>query len=513
MSQYQRVKSIIHSLTAAEAKNFEKQLGKRSSNLRLLYKRIRADQSVTKIAIMEGGSDVKNRMKWNELIARLEWTLLEYLSNWDVIQLSGYHKRAKTYFVQVKSLLHYDMLQYRGLRFDSVEKLTSIQKRLESIESFELLYFILRRKHRVVAQYGTKAEIRKGEKAIHELELVTNLVAQCEILRNRFHDASLKSISNMKLISEIESVIDRILELKNMNRYLTLKRYLEFFRGTYSFYRHDFTSAMISFYNTYRINKEREELYLASFNATSLANMALCLVSLGRVESAKIVINKFLDDLRLPQDQAIGYYLLAKLNYQYEQGGIGNFVRNKLVELLEHRYINEALRMKANILLCMDGMKFGLDNYPLVNKVLAYNYSKLKLDDEIAIRILQIQLYLQYYPNSPKLDNAIESLRKKVARSGDQTFNGYRWRTISSLLSLLSKRGYDYKVLLKSRLNEFQALSNNKESKWIGASLEFLPFEHWFKCMAEGKPYTHPPYLKEKKVVDYTKAGARVSLR
>ncbi|MBK7910606.1 hypothetical protein [Candidatus Pollutiaquabacter sp.] len=513
MSQYQRVKSIIHSLTSAEAKYFEKQLGKKDSNIRLLYKRIRSDHSVSKMALLEGGADVRNRMKLNELIARLEWTLLEYLSDWDVIQLSGYHKRAKTYFVQVKSLLHYDMLQYRGLRFDSVEKLTSIQKRLESIESFELLYFILRRKHRVVSQYGTKAEIRRGEKAIQELELVTNLVTQCEILRNRFHDASLKSISNLKLIKEIESVIERIQGLKNMNRYLALKRYLEFFRGIYSFYRHDFAGAMVSFYNTYRINKEREELYLTSFNSTSLANMALCLVSLGRVESARIVINKFLDDLRLPQDQAIGYFLLAKLSYQYEQGGIENFVRGKLIELLEHRYINEALRMKANILLCMDGIKSGLDYYPLVNKVLAYNYRKLKLDDEIAIRILQIQLYLQYYPNSHRIDNAIENLRKKVARSIGQTFNEPRWRTISSLLSLLSKRGYDYKIILKSRQSEFQALSLNKETKWIGTSLEFLPFEHWFKCMAEGKPYTHPPYLKEKKVVDYTKADARVSLR
>ena len=136
-------------------------------------------------------------------------------------------------------------------------------------------------------------------------------------------------------------------------------------------------------------------------------------------------------------------------------------------------------------------------------------------EDYFYYRLMEIQFSMKNEPdNLLKQSKLIENMRKAYYRVRKDGELSKRLITITKILVTLGQKSINFEDSYRLQIRNLNLLGLSIEPyKWEPSSLELLPFEHWFKCMAEGKPYTHPPYMKEKKVVDYTKTGARVSLR
>jgi hypothetical protein len=513
MGQFQRLKSTIAGLTISEARSFEKLLGKPNSSLRIVYEQIRIDRAVSKLNLLNGVNARKEIVKLNELISRLEWLLLEHLSKWEIIQLSGYSIRARTYFVQLKSILHYDILQYRGLRNDSIEYIEQICRKLQSIESFELLYYALKRKHRHIAQFGSKSEILASYKRLNDIDEVLRYLILFDTFRNKLFDASSKLAFQAQLNVEIIAVVEDVRRRRNLMKYVLIQKNVEFYTGVSNYYKKNYTLALSRFRSAYILNQTRPELYLSSFQTLALVNMALCLLNLGKYESAISVINKYLEEARLRYDLAIGLLLKFKIAWIIQSQNILESVLNPIKEYSKDRYIDNAMRVKLKVALIIFDCLYGDVKSIRVRPWRDLTFTSCRIDDELAVRILQIQLDLMFGLNDDKTIASIESLRKKVDRSSSNSANHGRWKFIVKWLSILGRSSFNFMQVYRNRFDLVYRQSISSDIQWSPDSLEFLPFEHWFKCMAEGKPYTHPLYVKEKKAVDYTKAEARVSLR
>lgn len=513
MGQFQRVKSMISGFSKMEHKEFEKLLSKQGAGLKNLAITIIDDVSISKTKLLGESPTHQDRLKLNELISRLDWLLLEFISDWPMIQLGSYPKRVKTYFIQLKSILHTDILQFRGHRNDSMDILNSVQRSLEEIESFELLYLVLRKKRRYISQYGSSKEIKSLDMLIDHMLELTKYNSHFEGYRNRLFDAALKSYDRAKLEDDIQNLINEVRSKKYLLQYYTTQRYVAFLEGVCFFYKHKYEESLMALHTAYRVNLQKDGVYLYGIHTITLVNMGLCLINLFKIRSAKIVIEKFMDLARLPQDQAIGFYLLAKTYWLSGSFSLNNEIKISINKYVGDRLIDKFTKIKLQIVLIIsDSFDKGISD---TSKVIWRNlsYSGLKLEDELAFRILRIQLELMFAVSDDLAVSQIESLRKKLERSREKLHSMERWKIISKILSSLSSHSFDYGLVYKTKFSEFQKLANSVEAKWTPTSLEFLPFERWFECMADGKPYSHPTYLQEKKPADYTKAEARVSLR
>lgn len=514
--QYKRVCKLVSVMTKTEKDKLRNFTRKNASNATRFLKLIMNESSLSKKDVKMRLFGRANAPEYYSVLSRAEEIIKSILFSKDSVKSNNYPLRVEKYFDQLNAIQYHDLLQFRGLRSYALDILEKLEDDLLKIESFDLLVYVLKRQRRHLAQFGTVREIENLDRKIANAESLSVCMAKIDWYLARFNEMVKDSISD----SEFKSNLEKYLKSDEMKFAYTqsvhVKVYYHFFKSALYYWKKDYLSCFIELRTLRRYNSSKTLLFLKQIESVTLLNMSQCLLWLGAYTFSRSIIYSYLSIADSPVDKFRGLSIQLKIGFISNDIALVERAFQKLIQLVELDSVPDSSLADVALLLKACNYLFDTDKFELpISEPRLKSLFRNRFEGNFYYRLIEIQVSMKkegdYKLNQSKM---IENIRKAYYRARKNGRLNKRLEIIIKVLNGLGYKSISFKDTYRLQVRNFNLLSLNIEPyAWDPSSLEFLPFEHWFKCMAEGKPYTHPPYLKEKKVVDYTKAGARVSLR
>jgi hypothetical protein len=516
MIQFDRLKKLMVGLTREEKAKLKYYASNRETKLsKLIWILIENPLITTKEACWKVyHNSISNQ--FYSLLNRLEMVLRKVLFDADSIEAYRYPIRVRTYLNQLSILQYHDLLQFRGCRTYSIDILRKLESNLRKIESYDLLIYVLKRKRRYVSQFGTEAELNNLDRLIMDTELLSICLSRLEVYISKYFESKRDENAYAKMEDGIRKYLSSDNIKKAYSQSSQIRLYYHFIKSAHYYNSHDYQLCLLELNYLRRNNSSKSMFYLKQMESIALLNSSLCYFVLGSYSLARSVALKYLCHVTSPIDILRGDMLMLKICYwssNYTEFSKYQLDLSRIINKEETpRFIIASYHLQLLAAELLFNTKYTTDN-KLSDKCI-YNLRSM-VEDQLFGRILVIQVDLSLNPtNHDKISKMVESLKKYYYRNRYDNGLSKRISLIVKVLVSLVQASFDFKGTLRSQSKKIHVLSSKVQGySWSPDSLEFLPFEHWFKCMAEGKPYTHPLYVKEKKAVDYTKAEARVSLR
>ncbi len=506
MKEFEDFRKIVGKLTEEE---YQLQLEKRrirDGQLPHFVKLLKFVRETFEPHVMEAQVHIYGELKdgaFKQLVYRSKEKLLDSWLSTDSITKSFYYdERAKEIIVLRKQLIHFDLLNLRGLNEQSLTLINKIVQKAKLYEYFDVLVFALYKRLRLSANLSTLEEYQRQIKEIEFYEDCRMVFHKMELYHKRFYLHLNTKIENNEKIQKIEKIIAEAETDCIRTNSKTIRYYLLLFKAA----RYELIDQPEASCNTWHelIKLVSSSKYLKSTHGLGAAyhNLSRTCLILYDFEGSKLAVKRGYQLTKFFDPVASSMYNFLFLGGFY-QGDI-RIIQTNIEILINFLYSGLIVHYFAATVRYYNAcIKFLQEDYTssylLLNDVKALERDKESWN--IAIRVLSImnQIELEKFEIA---DNLIENLRKHHERVRKTLPVTKRDEKIIKILIALSHHSYRFRRTYREKAEAFNLLESlDKEYRWKILSPEMIVFHEWFKAKKDDRKYNHfevMPAMKNK---------------